>query len=190
MTKIIIIAGSTRPGRFNMQPAQWFYSIAKDHPGIEVELVDLADINLPLLDEPVPASQNQYSKDHTKAWSKIVGSADGFVVVTPEYNHSMPAALKNAFDYLYTEWSFKPISFVSYGALAGGARAVEHLRGVAGQLNMFDIRDQILFPNYWEHLNEKGEYQFNERHAESAKAMIKTVAFWAEKMKEARKDIK
>ena len=189
MIKIKIITGSTRPGRFNIQPASWITGIAKARKDIEVELLDLAEINLPLLDEPMPPSQNKYSKEHTKKWSAKIAEADGFVFVTPEYNHSTSAALKNAIDYLFFEWHFKPVSFVSYGSLAGGSRAVEHLRGVVAEIKMYDLREQIMLPNYWENLNEKGEYKFNDKQKENAGAMLDVLVFWAKKMKEARSEL-
>ncbi|MBA3733177.1 NAD(P)H-dependent oxidoreductase [Patescibacteria group bacterium] len=186
MINLKIISGSTRPGRFGIQPTTWIYNIAKEMSDINVELIDLVEVNLPFLNEPIPPSQNKYSLEHTIKWSKVISEADAFIFVTPEYNHSFSPALKNAIDYLYLEWNYKPVSFVSYGSLAGGARAVEHLRGVAGEIKMYDLREQILLPNYWENLNEKGEYQFNERHVESAKGIIKDLIFWGETMKKAR----
>jgi NAD(P)H-dependent FMN reductase len=189
MVTIKIIAGSTRPGRFNTQPANWIYEIAKKRKDINVELINLADVNLPLLDEPIPPSENKYSKEHTKKWSKTIAEADGFIIVAPEYNHGIPAALKNAIDFLFFEWHYKPVSFISYGSLAGGARSVEHLRGVSGEVKMYDLREQILLPNYWENLDEQGQYKFNERHVEAAETMIDDVTFWATRMKEAREKL-
>jgi NAD(P)H-dependent FMN reductase len=189
MLKIKIIAGSTRPGRFNIQPARWITEIAKARKDIEVELLDLEEINLPFLDEAAPPMMQTYSKEHTKKWAAKIADADGFIFVTPEYNHSTSAALKNAIDFLYAEWNFKPVTFVSYGSLAGGSRAVEHLRGIAAEIKMYDLREQIMLPNYWENLNEKGEYQFNERHRKSAEEMLKSLIFWAKKMKDARSEL-
>jgi NAD(P)H-dependent FMN reductase len=186
MLKIKIILGSTRPGRFGIQPATWIYDIARKRKDIEVELVDVEKVNLPLLDEPVPPSQEKYSKDHTKKWSKVIDEADGFIFVTAEYNHSVPAALKNAIDYLYREWNWKPGSIVSYGSLAGGARAAEHLRGIMGEIRMYDLREQILLPSYYENLDEKGQYKFNERQEKSAEQIIDNLIFWAGIMKDAR----
>jgi len=108
MVKIKIIAGSTRPGRFNIQPARWITEIAKARTDIETELLDLAEINLPFMDEPELPMQHKYSKEHTKKWAAKIGEADGFVFVTPEYNHSISPVLKNAVDYLFQEWNFKP----------------------------------------------------------------------------------
>lgn len=186
MIKIKIITGSVRPGRFNIQPATWIYDLAKNKTGIEVELIDLARINLPFLDEPIPPSQNQYSQEHTKEWSKIIGETDGFIFVTPEYNHSYSPVLKNAIDYLFYEWHYKPVSFISYGSLAGGSRAVEHLRGVAAEIKMYDLREQILLPNYWDNLNEQGKYQFTESQEHAANSILDELTYWARKMKEAR----
>lgn len=187
--KITILTGSNRPGRFNIQPAQWITNIAKKNTNIEASLVDLQELSLPFLDEAIPASQNKYANEHTKAWSKIIGESDGFIFVTPEYNHSYSAVLKNAIDYLFVEWNYKPVAFVSYGALVAGARAVEHLRGIAGELKMYDIREQVMFPNYWEQLDEKGHYKFNERNNDSAEALLNTLVFWAKQMKRGRDEM-
>jgi NAD(P)H-dependent FMN reductase len=186
MIKIKILTGSSRPGRFNIQPSNWIHEIAKKRSDISVELIDVQDLNLPFLDEPVPPLMHQYSQDHTKKWAERIADGDGFIFVTPEYNHSMSAVLKNAIDYLNLEWNFKPVTFVSYGSVAGGARAVEHLRGVAGELKMFDLRDQVLLPNYWENMDEKGQYKFTEAQEKIANDMLDTLIFWAQNMKDGR----
>ncbi len=186
MITIKILMGSVRPGRFNSQPANWIYEIAKKRTDVRFELIDLQEINLPFLDEPLTPSQNKYSKEHTKKWSKIIAEADGFIFVTPEYNHSVSPVLKNAIDYLWYEWHYKPVSFVSYGSLAGGARSVEHWRGIAAELKMYDLREQILLPLYWEHVDKKGKYPFSESQEEQANALLDSLIFWAKKMKAAR----
>jgi len=142
MTRIGIILGSTRPGRNGEQVAKWVYDIASRRTDAEFELVDLRDYPLPHLDEPLPPSMGQYQNEHTKAWADKIASFDGFVFVTPEYNHGTSGVLKNAIDYLYAEWNNKAVGFVSYGAV-GGARAAEHLRLVAGELQMADVRQQV-----------------------------------------------
>ena len=142
MTKIGIILGSTRPNRNGEQVAKWVYGIASRREDAEYELVDLRDYPLPHLDEPLPPSMGQYQNEHTKAWAQKIASFDGFVIVTPEYNHSTSGVLKNAIDYLYSEWNNKAVGFVSYGAV-GGARAAEHLRLVAAELQMADVRQQV-----------------------------------------------
>jgi NAD(P)H-dependent FMN reductase len=142
MTRIGIILGSTRPNRNGEQVAKWVYDIASRRSDAEFELVDLRDYPLPHLDEPLPPSLGQYQNEHTKQWADKIASFDGFVFVTPEYNHSTSGVLKNAIDYLYAEWNNKAAGFVSYGAV-GGARAAEHLRLVAGELQMADVRQQV-----------------------------------------------
>src|ERR1700704_260593 len=143
MLRIAIIIGSTRPGRNGEAVAKWVYEIAQKRSDAEFELVDIKDFNLPLLDEPVPPSLGQYSKPHTKVWAAKIGSFDGYVFVTPEYNHGISGALKNAIDYLYREWNNKAAGFVSYGS-AGGARAVEHLRLVMAELMVATVRAQVM----------------------------------------------
>jgi NAD(P)H-dependent FMN reductase len=142
MTRIGIILGSTRPNRNGEQVAKWVYETASLRSDAEYELVDLRDYPLPHLDEPLPPSMGQYQNDHTKEWSGKIASFDGFVIVTPEYNHSTSGVLKNAIDYLYAEWNNKAVGFVSYGAV-GGARAAEQLRLISGELQMADVRQQV-----------------------------------------------
>jgi NAD(P)H-dependent FMN reductase len=142
MTRIAIIIGSTRPGRNGETVARWVYDIAAKRDDAEFELVDLKDFNLPHLDEVMPPSLGQYSQPHTLRWAEKIASFDGYVFVTPEYNHSTSGALKNAIDFLYAEWNNKAAGFVSYGS-AGGARAVEHLRLVMGELQVADVRSQV-----------------------------------------------
>ena len=142
MTRIGIILGSTRPNRNGEQVANWVLEIASRRDDAEFELVDLRDYPLPHLDEPLPPSLGQYQNDHTKEWADKIASFDGFVFVTPEYNHGTSGVLKNAIDYLYAEWNNKAVGFVSYGAV-GGARAAEHLRLVVAELQMADVRQQV-----------------------------------------------
>jgi NAD(P)H-dependent FMN reductase len=142
MTRIGIILGSTRPNRNGEQVARWVYNIASQRTDAEFELVDLRDYPLPHLDEPLPPSMGQYQNEHTRQWAAKIASFDGFVFVTPEYNHSTSGVLKNAIDFLYAEWNNKAVGFVSYGAV-GGARAAEHLRLVGGELQMADVRQQV-----------------------------------------------
>jgi NAD(P)H-dependent FMN reductase len=142
MTRIGIILGSTRPNRNGEQVAKWVYEIAARRDDAEFELVDLRDYPLPHLDEPLPPSMGQYQNEHTRQWADKIASFDGFVFVTPEYNHSTSGVLKNAIDYLYAEWNNKAAGFVSYGGV-GGARAAEHLRLIAGELQMADVRQQV-----------------------------------------------
>ncbi|MEU7859623.1 NAD(P)H-dependent oxidoreductase [Nonomuraea sp. NPDC049141] len=143
MTKIAIIVGSTRPGRRGRAVAEWVAGVAaQEHPTVDFELLDLVDVGLPLLDEEQPALFGQYGNEHTVRWAKTIGRFDGFIFVTPEYNHSVPGALKNALDFVYAEWNNKAAGFVSYG-LHGGTRAVEHLRLILAELKVATVRTQV-----------------------------------------------
>jgi NAD(P)H-dependent FMN reductase len=142
--RIGIIVGSTRPGRVGDQVARWVLERAEPRGDAEYELVDLADVELPHLDEALPPSLGQYANAHTRAWAEKVASFDGFVFVTPEYNHSTSGALKNAIDFVYGEWNNKAAALVSYGS-AGGVRAAEHLRLVLGEVQIADVRQQVSF---------------------------------------------
>ncbi|WP_327111515.1 NAD(P)H-dependent oxidoreductase [Streptomyces sp. NBC_01341] len=142
MLKIGIILGSTRPGRNGEAVARWVYDVASQRTDVEFELVDLLDYKLPHLDEMMPPSMGQYAQQHTQEWARKIASFDGFVMVTPEYNHSTSGALKNAIDFLYAEWNNKAVGFVGYGSL-GGSRAVEHLRLISAELQMADVRAQV-----------------------------------------------
>ena len=141
MLKVGIIIGSTRPGRKADTVARWVREIAARRGDAEYEIVDIADFNLPLLDEAFPPSMGQYGQPHTHAWAATIAAFDAFVFVTPEYNHSMSGALKNAIDFLFREWNDKAAGFVSYGSV-GDARAVEQLRLVMGELKVADVRAQ------------------------------------------------
>jgi NAD(P)H-dependent FMN reductase len=146
MVRIAIVMGSTRPNRRVDQVARWVSESAgrRTPAGHDTSyaLVDLADFDLPLLDEPQPAAIGGYRNTHTKRWAEAVSSFDGFIFVTPEYNHSLPAAVKNAIDYLFSEWNDKAAGFVSYG-LHGGVRAVEHLRLTLGEVKVACVRSQV-----------------------------------------------
>ena len=176
MIKIAIIIGSTRPERVGKAVGEWVFEKAGARDDAEFELVDLQDINLPLLDEPVPPSMGQYSKPHTKAWAEKIASFDAFVFVTAEYNHSIPGALKNALDFLYAEWNNKAAAFVSYGS-AGGARAVEHLRLVASELQMAHVRNQVMF-SLFEDFENFQDFKPRPRHEKSLKETLDQLVAW------------
>ena len=142
MIRVGVIVGSTRPGRKAEAVARWVVELARKRGDAEIELVDLADYELPLLDEPSPAALGEYTKEHSKRWAATIDRLDAFVFVTPEYNHAPSAALKNAIDFLYKEWNNKAAAFVSYGG-SGGVRAVEQLRLVMAEVQIADVRAQV-----------------------------------------------
>jgi NAD(P)H-dependent FMN reductase len=141
--RVAVILGSTRPNRRGEPVARWILERAVLRDDLDAELIDLAEVDLPIYDEPNPPIMGEYTHAHTKAWAATIAEYDAFVFVTPEYNRSIPAALKNAIDFLYHEWTDKAAGFVSYGADAGGARAIEHLRSVMGELRVADVRTMV-----------------------------------------------
>jgi NAD(P)H-dependent FMN reductase len=142
MLRIAIIIGCTRPARVGAAVGGWAYEMARKRRDADFELLDLATVDLPLLDEPKPAMFGQYTHDHTRTWSATIASFDGYVFVTPEYNHGTSAALKNAIDFLYQEWINKAAGFIAYGYTMG-ARAVEQLRLVMASLQVATVRPQV-----------------------------------------------
>lgn len=185
MIKVGVIVGSTRPGRKARAVAEWVYGIASRRPDAQFEIVDIADFNLPLLDEPVPPSLGRYSQAHTKAWAAKIVSFDAFVFVTPEYNHGVSAALKNAIDFLYAEWNNKAAGFVGYGS-AGGVRAVESLRLVMGEIQIADVRAQVQLSLYTDFENFT-VFKPAAHHERSVMAMLDQVTAWGQALQPLRR---
>ncbi len=183
--RIAIIIGSTRPGRNGEAVAKWVYKIAQKRTDAEFELVDIKDFNLPLLDEPKSPMMGQYTHQHTKDWSAKIASFDAYVFVTPEYNHGTSGALKNAIDYLYHEWTNKAAGFVAYGS-ALGARAVEHLRLVMGELQVADVRAQVGLSMFTDFENYS-VFKPAPQHETSVNAMLDQVIAWGGALKTLRK---
>jgi NAD(P)H-dependent FMN reductase len=185
MLKIAVIAGSTRPGRKAETVAKWVIEHGAKRGDATFELVDLASFHLPILDEAMPASMGQYAHPHTKKWAETIAKYDGFVFVTPEYNHSISGALKNALDFIYQEWNNKAAGIVGYGG-QGAARAVEHLRGILGELQIADVRSAV-------HLSMINDFEgwttFKPTAALEAplKAMLDQVVSWSTALKTVRK---
>ena len=185
MIRIAIIIGSTRPGRKAEPVARWVYELARKRSDAEFELVDIQDFNLPLLDEPVPPSRGQYSKPHTKVWAAKIDSFDAFVFVTPEYNHGISGALKNAIDFLFKEWNNKAAGFVSYGG-ASGARAVESLRLVMGELMVADVRAQVLLSLFTDFENFT-TFKPGPQQEQALSTMLDQVVAWGTALKSVRR---
>jgi NAD(P)H-dependent FMN reductase len=184
MLRIAIILGSTRPGRNGEAVAHWVHEFARGRNDAEYELVDIKDYDLPLLDEPVPPSQGKYSKPHTKKWAAKIASFDGFVFVTPEYNHGTSGALKNAIDFLYAEWNNKAAGFVSYGS-SGGIRAVESLRLVMAELQIADVRSQVALSLFTDFENFS-KFKPASLHQNSMKSMFDQLVRWSGALKNLR----
>lgn len=177
MVRIAVILGSTRPGRNGEAVSAWVMEHATRRKDAQFSLVDIAGFKLPLLDEPVPPSLGQYSKEHTKSWAAAIDGYDGFVFVTPEYNHGIPGALKNAIDFLYKEWNNKAAGFVSYGSM-GGARAVEHLRGVMAELQVATVRNQVMFSLFTD-FEKMSVFKPDPRNEASLDGMLEQLIPWA-----------
>lgn len=185
MLKIAIIVGSTRPGRKGEVIAKWAYELARKRDDADFALVDLATFELPLLDEPMPATSGPYSHQHTRAWSTAIASFDGFVFVTPEYNHGTSGALKNAIDFLYNEWNDKAAGFIGYGYTMG-ARAIESLRLVMASLQVATVRPQVglsLFADF-----ERGTiFRPAETQQKSLNVMLDHLVAWSVALKVLKK---
>jgi len=182
--KIAIIVGSTRPGRKADAVARWVYGLAAQRTDAEFEIVDIRDFDLPLLDEPKPPSMGHYTQPHTKVWAAKIAAFDGYVFVTPEYNHGIPGALKNAIDFLFAEWNHKAAGFVSYGG-AGGARAVEQLRLVLAELHVATVRSQVLLSMFTDFENFT-TFKPAPQHDKSVATLLNQVVAWAGALKQLR----
>ena len=185
MLKLKIIIASTRPGRVGAPVARWVLGRARHNEKFDPSLADLAEVNLPLLDEPKHPRLGAYEHAHTKAWSAIVKEADAFVIVTPEYNYSAPPALLNALDYLYSEWHYKPVSFVSYGGISGGLRSVQMTKQIVTALKMMPIVEAVTIPFIANHMKD-GELQTSESLEKSATTMLDELHRWATALKPMR----
>ncbi|MGH9466141.1 MAG: NADPH-dependent FMN reductase [Terriglobales bacterium] len=177
MLKIGIVTGSTRPGRNNKAVADWVLQGARKRGDAAYELVDIADFDLPLLDEPVPASMGGYSRPHTLRWAAKIATLDAFVFVTPEYNHGPSAALKNAVDYLYREWNDKAAGVVSYGANGNGSRAAEHLRAILSAVKIATVRGQVGLSLFTDFVNMR-EFRPEPQHLKALDTMLDEVVAW------------
>lgn len=185
-----IIIASTRPGRVGLPIGKWFYQFAKEHSDFAVELIDLAEVNLPLFDEPNHPRLRNYTKEHTKTWSAKIMEADAFVFVTPEYNYAMPATLKNAIDYLSFEWQYKPVGFVSYGGISGGVRAVQMEKEVVTTLSMMPLPEGVTIPSVSTHIRDNHEFESSEKIDSSAQEMLAKLILWAKHLKNLREEIR
>lgn len=183
--KIKVILASIREGRAGAKVAEWLMAIANKNDRADFELLDLRDYPLPMFaDAELPGTrQGPHADPAVNRWLEKIDDGDGFIVVTPEYNHGYPAALKNAYDYGYKEWNGKAIGYVGYGGAAGGARSVEQQRLVAAELKMYSVRDQVLIPFIWAAYDESGQLLNEELHAKNAELVINTVISLAAKLK-------
>jgi len=181
-----IIVGSTRPGRVGPSVAEWIAAAARAHGQFDVEVVDLAEVNLPMFNEPRHPRLGEYEHQHTKDWSAIIDRADAFIFVVPEYNYGFNAATKNAIDYLNHEWRYKPVGFASYGGVAAGTRAVQQLKQVMTTLKMVPLFEAVNIPFVQQFLNEDRRLHPNEVMTEAATAMLDELARLASALRRLR----
>ncbi|HEY4133308.1 MAG TPA: NAD(P)H-dependent oxidoreductase [Gemmatimonadaceae bacterium] len=180
MPTLQTIVASTRQGRQGHKVASWFVEIAKAHGKFDVETVDLADVNLPMFDEPKHPRLREYQHDHTKQWSALIERADAYVVVTPEYDHSPPASLLNAFQHLVQEWAYKPIGFVSYGGVSAGTRSMQASKLTAVALKMMPMLESVSIPFFNQLIDkESGEFKPGKVQDDAAVVMLNEMLRWS-----------
>jgi NAD(P)H-dependent FMN reductase len=182
----MVVIASTRPGRVGLPVAEWFIEHARDHGGFDVDVADLAQVDLPLLDEPKHPRLRQYTKEHTRAWGAQVDAADAFAFVTPEYNHGPTPALINALSYLHHEWNYKPAGFVSYGGVSAGTRAVQITKQVVTALRMFAIFEAVSIPFVQQFLDDERRIKPNQIMVDAASAMLDELRRVAEALRPLR----
>ena len=187
MLHLQVLVASTREARLGPHVAGWFFEQARAHAKFEVELVDLADVDLPLLDEPKHPRFADYQHEHTKRWSGIVSRADAFVFVTPEYDYGAPAALVNALQFLSREWAYKPVGFCSYGGVSGGTRGVQMTKQVVTSLKMMPMAEAVAIPFFAQYLKaDAGTFAPPPEQAKAAAVMLDELLRWAEALRTLR----
>ena len=180
MMHLQIVVVSTREQRQGLAVGKWFHAQAVKHGGFGLELVDLAEVNLPLLDEPHHPRLANYLHEHTKRWSAIVSRADAFVFVTPEYNYGSPPSLVNALDYLHREWAYKPVGFVSYGGISGGTRSVQMTKQIVTSLKMMPMVEALTIPMFTQYIDRHThEFKPPDVQEKAAVVMLDELARWA-----------
>ncbi len=184
--KLHTIIGSVRPGRVGLPVGNWIDALAGRDDRFETTLVDLAEVNLPFLDEPEMPHLGRYSHEHTKAWSRTIDAADAFVFVMPEYNAGLSPALKNALDFLSAEWKHKAVGMVSYGGISGGQRGAQMLKTTMLQLNLMPAPAAVPIPFVSGMINDDGDFEPSEPVAKGAVRMLDSVAEWTDLLRPKR----
>lgn len=186
MTKIKIITSTNRSVGKGRIIANWIESIVKEDANFEVEILDLNEINLPFMNEPHHPMAQNYQFEHTKQWSRKIDEADAFIIVLGEYNYGFPAPIKNALDYLFKEWQYKPVGLVSYGGISGGLRATQMLKPVLTTLGMMPLTQQVTLPFFSRDIDENDLFQANESVVRSAHTMLTEIKKWSKSLKNIR----
>ncbi|MFG1791335.1 NADPH-dependent FMN reductase [Nocardia sp. NPDC049149] len=186
--KLAVVIGSVREGRFGPVVAEWFTEHARNHGAFEVDVIDLADADIPLA---LPAVSPAFEPNPERPagmmdLTRRLSEADAFVIVTPDYNRSIPAALKAAIDWHYTQWDSKAIGFVGYSGLSGGLLAIEHLRQIFNELNAHTVRNYVSFPRFYLLFDEEGKLREPDEPAAAAQALLDQLHWWADALTTAR----
>jgi NAD(P)H-dependent FMN reductase len=176
--KLHTVIASTRPGRVGPAIGKWFHEFATSHGQFDAELVDLADFNLPIYDEPHHPMRRQYEHEHTKKWSASVNAADAFVWILPEYNYTAPPSFVNAIDYLFWEWQYKPVGFVGYAGISGAQRSTQSARLQITTLKMMPIPEGVVLPNVFTQIKD-GKFTANEFNEQGAMATLNELVKWS-----------
>lgn len=187
MYNLKIISTSVRPTRKGPVVARWIENIVKEFKEFELEMIDLGELNLPMMDEPNHPALQKYEKEHTKAWSKKIAQADAFIFVTAEYNGNFPAPLHNAFEYLVKEWAYKAAGIVSYGGVSAGLRAASNLKGYIPMFKLVPVPEMVNFSFFSKNINDEEVLEANEISIKAAHNMLKEILKWTEVLKPLRK---
>lgn len=188
MYKLKIINSTVRPERKGPLVTNWIEAIARKHGNFDVEVLDLATINLPLMNEPNHPNLKQYQHEHTKQWSAKIEEADAFVFVTAEYDFNYPAPLRNALEYLYKEWNYKAAGIVSYGGVSAGTRAANGLRADLSVFKMVPIYEMVNIPFFSKLINDQQEFVPSEQSDKAANTMLNEIIRWTKGLKVIREN--
>ena len=186
--KLKIISSTVRPGRKGPIVAKWITALAQQNGNFDVELLDLGEINLPMMDEPNHPVMKKYKHDHTKWWSAKIEEADAFIFVTAEYDYNYPAPLRNALEYLSQEWNYKPAGIVSYGGVSAGTRAANALKGDLSTLKIVPLTESVNFPFFQQNINDENQFAVNEISEKAAKNMLRQLVRWTKGLKLIKED--
>ncbi|EPX76352.1 NADPH-dependent FMN reductase [Salipiger mucosus] len=187
--KLKVITASTRPGRIGPIVSNWVAEQAKEHGGFDVEIVDLASFDLPLLDEPNHPAMQDYTQEHTKKWSAAIADGDAFIFVTPEYDYFPPASIVNAIQALVVEWARKPAGVVGYGGISGGMRAAQELRSLLANMNVMPLKQVVPIPMVFGDITEEQTLTPNDEVHKGTAGLLDELQVWAEALTPARQEL-
>ncbi|HRE49772.1 MAG TPA: NAD(P)H-dependent oxidoreductase [Flavitalea sp.] len=188
MYKLKIISSTVRPGRKGPVVVKWIADLASKNDNFEIEVLDLGEINLPMMNEPHHPSLKKYQHEHTKWWSAKIDEADAFIFVTAEYDYNYPAPLRNALEYLSQEWNYKAAGVVSYGGVSAGTRALNSLKNDLASLKMVALTEAVNFPFFQNNINSQNEFEANEISHKAAETMLKQLVRWTKGLKTIKED--